>query len=219
MSNPSSPRAANTPTDRAILWLRTRPPRQWLLAALLPVLVGAWLPLLRGRSDGPSPAPMPQASSTTTPITAPANAGTFANPTPSLAPSPSSPLAAAPLGEIATPFGALAMQPFEQRLQVLSRAYQPRWSADADPAPFRSTLRAEVQSADTPAIGTSWTPTAIVLSPSVPAIAIVQGAPRHVGDRIGERTLIAIEEHRVVYREGDVTIPIALPTPQLGGRP
>ena len=102
MSNPSSPTAANTPTAKALVWLRTRPPRQWLLAALLPVLVGAWLPLLRGRSDGPSPAPMPQASSTTTPITAPANAGTFANPTPSLAPSPSSPLAAAPLGEIAT---------------------------------------------------------------------------------------------------------------------
>lgn len=212
MNGATSPRAAATPMAQALVWLRTRPPRQWLLAALLPVLVGAWLPLLRGRADGPSAAP-------TTPSPAATNAGTFANPPPGLAPGPSSPLAAAPLGEIAAPLGALATQPFEQRLQALGRAYQPRWSAEADPAPFRSTLRAEVQGNDTTAIGTSWTPTAIVLSPTAPAIAIVQGAPRHVGDRIGERTLIAIEEHRIVYREGDVTIPIALPTPQLGGRP
>lgn len=219
MNGATSPRAAATPMAQALVWLRTRPPRQWLLAALLPVLVGAWLPLLRGRTDGPSAAPTTPSSSTTTPPPAATNAGTFANPPPGLAPGPSSTPAAAPLGELAAPLGALATQPFEQRLQALRRAYQPRWSAEADPAPFRSTLRAEVQGNDTTAIGTSWTPTAIVLSPTAPAIAIVQGAPRHIGDRIGERTLIAIEEHRVVYREGDVTIPIALPTPQLGGRP
>lgn len=200
MNAPTTPTGTNAPLAAARAFLRRQPKRNLLLLALLPVLVVAWLPLLTGGGSAARPAPLP----TGTPAANDANDST--------AP------AAAPLGEIAATAG-LALRPFEQRLQALARPYARRWSADADPAPFRTTMGTAVASSVTPALGSSWTPTAIVLSPTAPAIAIVQGAPRQVGDRIGERTLIAIEEHRVVYREGDVTIPIALPAPQLGGRP
>lgn len=200
MNTPTTPAETKAPLAAARAFLRRQPKRNLLLLALLPVLVVAWLPLLTGPGGTARPAPVPPG-----PITA-------------SDPNDATAAAAAPLGEIAFP-ASLSLRPFEQRLQALARPYARRWSADADPAPFRTTMGAAVATTDAPAVGSSWTPTAIVLSPSAPAIAIVQGAPRQVGDRIGERTLIAIEEHRVVYREGDVTIPIALPAPQLGGRP
>jgi hypothetical protein len=201
MNTPSTPSGANAPLAAARAFLRRQPKRNLLLLALLPVLVVAWLPLLTGRGGAATPAA----------VTPPAANGA--------AVAPGAPVAAAPLGEIAAAGAGLPLQPFEQRLQALARPYSRRWSADADPAPFRTTVGTAVASPVAAATSSSWSPTAIVLSPTAPAIAIVQGAPRQVGDRIGERTLIAIEEHRVVYREGDVTIPIALPAPQLGGRP
>lgn len=204
MNPPTTPAGTNAPLAAARAFLRRQPKRNLLLLALLPVLVVAWLPILTSRGGTGTPAAVP-------PPVAPATNGAAA--------APVAPVAAAPLGEIAAPAAGLPLQPFEQRLQALARPYARRWSAAADPAPFRTTMGAAAASPAAPASGSSWTPTAIVLSPAAPAIAIVQGAPRQVGDRIGERTLVAIEEHRVVYREGDVTIPIALPIPQLGGRP
>lgn len=202
MNSTTSPTAGPSPFAAVGAFLRRQPKRNLLLVALLPVLVVAWLPLLRGRSDA-------QPTAASTPMAPTANG----------APPPASAVAAAPLGEVAVAGTGLQLQPFEARLRALAQPYARRWSADHDPAPFRTTMGAAAASSAVPATGTTWAPSAIVLSPDAPAIAIVQGAPRQVGDRIGERTLIAIEEHRVVYREGDVTIPIALPTPQLGGRP
>ena len=201
MNPPTTTTGTNAPLAAARAFLRRQPKRNLLLLALLPVLVVAWLPLLTGRGGSAVPALVPPPPPATNGLAAASGA------------------AAAPLGEIAAAGAGLPLQPFEQRLHALARPYTRRWSADADPAPFRSTMGNAVASPAAPAAGSSWTPTAIVLSPTAPAIAIVQGAPRQVGDRIGERTLVAIEEHRVVYREGDVTIPIALPAPQLGGRP
>ena len=201
MNPPTTTTGTNAPLAAARAFLRRQPKRNLLLLALLPVLVVAWLPLLTGRGGSATPALVPPPPPATNGLAAASGA------------------AAAPLGEIAAAGAGLPLQPFEQRLHALARPYTRRWSADADPAPFRSTMGNAVASPAAPAAGSSWTPTAIVLSPTAPAIAIVQGAPRQVGDRIGERTLVAIEEHRVVYREGDVTIPIALPAPQLGGRP
>lgn len=208
MNPPTTTTGTNAPLAAARAFLRRQPKRNLLLLALLPVLVVAWLPLLTGRGGSATPAVVPP------PAAPAANPGSNA-----LEPTTAPARAAAPLGEIAATGAGLPLQPFEQRLHALARPYSRRWSADADPAPFRSTLGHAVASPVAPATGSSWAPTAIVLSPTAPAIAIVQGAPRQVGDRIGERTLVAIEEHRVVYREGDVTIPIALPAPQLGGRP
>lgn len=201
MNQSSTTAGTNTPLAAARAFLRRQPKRNLMLLALLPVLVVAWLPLLTGRGGSATPPLVPP----------PATTGVAA--------ASSAAMAAAPLGEIAAAGAGLPLQPFEQRLHALARPYTRRWSADADPTPFRTTMGNAVASPAAPAAGSSWTPTAIVLSPTAPAIAIVQGAPRQVGDRIGERTLVAIEEHRVVYREGDVTIPIALPIPQLGGRP
>lgn len=200
--NPPTTAGTNTPLAAARAFLRRQPKRNLMLLALLPVLVVAWLPLLTGRGGSATPALVPPPPATN-----------------GVAAASSAAMAAAPLGEIAAAGAGLPLQPFEQRLHALARPYTRRWSADADPTPFRTTMGNAVASPAAPAAGSSWTPTAIVLSPTAPAIAIVQGAPRQVGDRIGERTLVAIEEHRVVYREGDVTIPIALPIPQLGGRP
>ena len=204
MNATATPAGTSSPLAAVRAFLRRQPKRNLLLAALLPVLVGAWLPILRGRSDAaPTPPAVPSSQPTS-------------GPTP---PAAAAPIAAAPLGEVANLAPGMALQPFEHRLQALARPYARRWSPDHDPAPFRTTMGAAVANPTAAAGGPTWTPTALVLSPSAPAIAIVQGAPRQVGDRIGERTLITIEEHRVVYREGDVTIPIALPAPQLGGRP
>jgi hypothetical protein len=204
MNPPTTNAGTNAPLAAARAFLRRQPKRNLLLLALLPVLVVAWLPLLTGRGGSATPTLVP-------PPATPATNGVAA--------ASGAAVAAAPLGEIAAAGAGLPLQPFEQRLHALERPYTRRWSADADPAPFRSTMGNAVASPSAPAADSSWTPTAIVLSPTAPAIAIVQGAPRQVGDRNGERTLVAIEEHRVVYREGDVTVPIALPAPQLGGRP
>lgn len=173
---------------RAIAWLRRQPKRNLLLLALVPLLVWLWLPLLSGDRRRATP---PAATAANTPPAEVAVAGT--------------PFAA-PLAEGAGP------QVVARQLAALTAPYQPRWHEHDDPTPFRSTAPG---AASTPAETgpTNWTPTTIVLSAGVPPLAVVQGRPRRIGDRLGPRELVAIEEHRIVWREGAVLIPVALPGP------
>lgn len=183
---PGPAEAPANPAARAVAWLRRQQKRNLLLLVLVPVLVWLWLPLLGGDRRRPTPAPAAVPS-------APAGAA------------PASALAA-PLAETA---GPLVMA---QRLAALTAPYQPRWHELHDPAPFRSTAPgAAATSAD--AGPTSWTPTTIVLSDGAPPLAVVQGRLRRLGDHLGPRELVAIEEHRIVWREGAVLIPVALPGP------
>lgn len=177
-------------TARAVAWLRRQPKRNLLLLALVPLLVWLWLPLLGGERRRPTPPPAEVA-------VAAANAPAAVTPGTAFA---------APLAEGA---GPMAMA---QRLAVLTAPFRPRWHEHDDPTPFRSTAPGAAASA-TEAGPTNWTPTTIVLSDGGPPLAVVQGRPRRIGDRLGPRELVAIEEHRIVWREGAVLIPVALPGP------
>jgi len=177
-----------SPAPRAVAWLRRQPKRNLLLLALVPVLVWLWLPLLGGARPRPNPAP-----------------AAVANPTPASAPVAGTPFAA-PLAEGAGPQGVA------RQLAALTAPYQPRWHEHDDPLPFRSTAPGAAATA-TEASPTNWTATTIVLSDGAPPLAVVQGRPRRIGDRLGPRELVAIEEHRIVWREGTVLIPVALPGP------
>lgn len=181
--------AGETTTARAMVWLRRQPKRNLLLVALVPLMVWLWLPLLGG--DKRRPPAAPEATGQTP------NGAT---------PSPNATPFAAPLAETAGP------QALAQRLAASTAPFTPRWRELDDPAPFRSTAPG-VQSTPNSAGPTDWTPTTIVLSAGTPPLAVVQGRPRQIGDRLGARELVAIEEHRVVWREGAVLIPVALPGP------
>lgn len=182
--------AGETTPARAMAWLRRQPKRNLLLVALVPLMVWLWLPLLRGDKRNPAPAP---GTTGRTPNDA-APAATFAAPF------------AAPLAETAGP------QALAQRLAASTAPFTPRWRELDDPAPFRSTAPG-AETTPNPTGPTNWTPTTIVLSAGAPPLAVVQGRPRQVGDRLGARELVAIEEHRIVWREGAVLIPVALPGP------
>lgn len=177
-----------SPAVRAGAWLRRQPKRNLLLLALVPLLVWLWLPLLSGDRRRPTPAP-----------------AAVANQPPAEAPVAGAPFAA-PLAEGAGP------QVVARQLAALTAPYQPRWHEHDDPAPFRSTAPSAAAT-PTEAGPTNWTPTTIVLSDGAPPLAVVQGRPRRIGDRLGPRELVAIEEHRIVWREGTVLIPVALPGP------
>ncbi|MBL8737708.1 MAG: hypothetical protein JNL12_14850 [Planctomycetes bacterium] len=176
------------PASRAVAWLRRQQKRNLLLLGLVPLLVWLWLPLLSGDRRRPTPAP-----------------ATVANTSPTVAPVPGTAFAA-PLAEGAGP------QVVARQLAALTAPYQPRWHEHDDPAPFRSTAPGSAATT-TEAGPTNWTPTTVVLSDGMPPLAVVQGRPRRIGDRLGPRELVAIEEHRIVWREGAVLIPVALPGP------
>ena len=185
-TDPRTMPGPESPAARAVAWLRRQPKRNLLLLALVPMLVWLWLPLLGGERRRPTPTP-----------TAPPNVPAAVVPGTAFA---------APLAESA---GPLAMA---QRLAALTAPYRPRWHEHDDPAPFRSTAPGAAATS-TETGPTNWTPTTIVLSDGGPPLAVVQGRPRRIGDHLGPRELVAIEEHRVVWREGAVLIPVALPGP------
>lgn len=178
--------AAETSPAKALVWLRRQPKRNLLLVALVPLLVWLWLPLLGGGKQRPTPTPAV--------VDTPPNVVTATTP------------GAAPLAEIAGP------QALAQRLAASTAPFTPRWREHDDPTPFRSTAPGVPDTAS-PTGPTNWTPTTIVLSAGAPPLAVVQGRPRQLGDRLGARELVAIEEHRIVWREGTVLIPVALPGP------
>lgn len=198
MSTPIAHKAPTTASNglaTLLAWARRQPRRNLLLVALLPFLVVAWLPLLRGKQPGASRSPTDPVASEAPP--------------------------AAPLGEFASASTAARVPAeanvpaFATRLETLVAPYTMRWSPTGDPRPFGRT--APVGDAPTTGPEITYQPSAIVISRGAPPIAIVQGQLRRVGDRIGGRTLVTIDEDRIVYREGDVVIPIALPQPRLGG--
>jgi hypothetical protein len=202
--SPAQPTGATTATaanaggavERAGAWLKRQPRRHLALFALLPVLVVVWLPVLTGR----------QAPATIAANVA-ARGEIDATPT----------AAAAPSGETAR--GALAgtaiaaAAAFEERVRELTRPFQPRSMAIATQAPAEVAPRAEAA----PVSYSALVPSAILLSRGGEAVAIVQGRPCRVGDVVAGSTIVAIEERRVVYRDGARTVAADMATPALGG--
>ena len=173
--------------------LRRLPRRYLMLALLVPVLVVLWLPLLTGKSRNERRPPPPPDTATATP-------------------------SAAPAGETAsTRTGASvaeAAAALEGRLQQLLTPFAPRMSP-RDGNPFRAPVIA-------PAVAEAMedaelTPTTILLSANARPIAIIGGQPYCPGDTIGSRRIVAIEERRVLFREGNKTYAVSLPEPTLRG--
>jgi hypothetical protein len=176
--------------------LRRMPRRQLLVIALLPVLVLAWLPLLRGGAPT---------------ATTPAGAELAAKLPPD-APTP-----AAPPGEtalVATMAGGspAAILALGERLRAVQAPFVPRWrgrAAVTGDAPLPAAAIAD----HTPA---ELTPTAILLTRNGPPVAIVQGKPQRVGDQVLGYTIVAIAEGRVDYVQGSRHLTVPLPNKQLG---
>lgn len=197
----SAPTTARGKT--AVDWLRRQPRRNLLVAALLPVLVIMWLPLLTGGSK-------PAAS------TAP----TVATPTP-----PSAPLAemAAPSAEIPD---LPAVTKLSERVHELLVPFQPRWQPEsaqpADTSPGDRTPRSdptpEGPLADLETDDRQLVPTTILISAGQPPIAIVNGRACRVGDAVHGHTVIAIAEQHMTYRRGSDSVAVRLPAPRLGDK-
>lgn len=176
-------------------WLARQPRRNVLLVALLPVLVWLWLPLLGGSRQDAAPAPGAAVSQ------------------PAAASGQPPPM---PAGEVAVPTtiadGILAVAAFEARLRELTQPYRPRLGAETN-APVEAAPG--VEPAGTPFTG--LVPSAILLSRGGEAMAIVQGNAYRIGDTVAGRTIVAIEERRVVYREGTRTFTAEMGGATLGG--
>ncbi len=189
--------AGEAPGPAMLARLRRQPKRALLVAALVPVLVILWIPLLTG---GSKPASVPQPA-TTQPATE------AASPPPS-----------APLAEMApsTPaaIGRAGVTELSTRIDDLRRPYEPRWhptdNAPAAPAAAIAPIRVEH---DAPQL----TPSSILVSPGTRPIAIVQGRPCGVGDAVLGHTIVDITERHVVYRHESRVLTVPLSPPSLGG--
>jgi len=170
--------------------LRRVPKRNLVLLLLLPVLVVLWLPLLGGKK-GKRGAPAPVAAEGGNPP-------------------------AAPVAETAAPVNPIvAAIALDERLQQLILPYEPRWSPSRDPSPFRAPA---IVAAETVAdADVSLVPSSIVLSAGQTPFAIIGGRICRPGDTIDGRSILAIEERRVLFREGNKTYAVSLPGPTLGG--
>lgn len=124
--------------------------------------------------------------------------------------------AAAPAGEPARPTNPIdAALALDERLERLVLPYEPRWSARRDPAPFRAPV---VFAAETVAnADAALVPSSIVLSAGQAPFAIIAGHIYRPGDTIDGRSILAIEERRVLFREGNKTYAVSLPAPTLRG--
>ncbi len=186
----ASPRDASAAGGSVLHRLRRMPKRNLVLLLLAPVLVTLWLPLLRGK---PARTAKPSANAST------------AVDTP-----------AAPAGETAAPLSPIeAAIQTQDRLAGLTTPLRPRWSPVHGGEPFRPF---DVVPTVTVADGDqTFTPTAIVLSAGRPPVAIIAGQMYRPGDSLGGRSIVAIEERRVVYRDGNKTVAVPLPDPALRG--
>lgn len=186
--------SAPAQTDRnttLLAGLRRMPRRYLALAALVPVLIVLWLPILTGsrRSTG---AGSPAA------VNAPP---------------------AAPAGETAatpTSVGAITnAAALRDRLQGLLAPYTPKWTPVADKSPFRAPIVVATEALT--AADAGITPTTILLGVGTTPVAIIGGQPYRPGDTIDGRSILAIEERRVLFREGNKTYAVSLPEPTLRG--
>ncbi|MCU0867047.1 MAG: hypothetical protein MUC36_24960 [Planctomycetes bacterium] len=195
MSN-AAPQASGDSRQLTTLWARLRQVDRRLLALalLLPVLVAVWIPVLR-----------PQVP---------------AQPVAVAGPDVGAP-AAAPLLESALPVALPAGSP--AAIALLGRAvtaalapYEPRWHPPqlATDGSIEATGIAPKPVAGLGAVALpELVPSAILLSPGGRSIAVVGGVPHTVGDRIGDHTLIAIEERSLRYRHGAEQLTVNLPDP------
>lgn len=194
MSN-SGPSSSGTPHQLAAVWARLRRVDRRLLALvlLLPVLVAVWIPVLRPQ------APPPMAAGPAMAVGAEAAAPMVETARPAALPD-GSPAAIAQLGRAVT----AALLPYEPRWQPTSTTAGPVAAAGLASEPVVDPASASP---------TELVPSAILLSPGGRSIAVVGGVPRTVGDRIGDHTLIAIEERCLRYRHGAEQLTVHLPDP------
>lgn len=193
----SAPAPASAAAARALVWLRRQPRRHLLLLALVPVLVAVWMPILTG---GTPPAGVAASLSPAAPADGDVSA------------------LAAPAGE--TSAAALAAATieataaFEQRVRTLTQPFRPRHAAPVAPAaPAEEPRRID----PTPPPAAELAPSAILLSRGSDPVAIVQGRAWRVGDVVAGHRIVAIEERRVVYGDGERTVIADIPS-NLGSR-
>lgn len=199
VASPATRPAAGAPRPRAL----TR--RHVMLVALLPVLVAVWIPLVGG---GKRAAPVVPAVAT--PADPP--------------PAPGVETAAA-LPEVALAHSAASLT---RHLQELSAPYRSRWTAAAgDPfaAATSATVRMQVPiddaalpASDTPR-SVRLAPSAVLISPGQEPMAIIRGRVCRPGDEVDGHRIVAIEERRVVFRDGGQTFSVSIPAPPLGLEP
>ncbi|MBK8974939.1 MAG: hypothetical protein IPM29_03355 [Planctomycetes bacterium] len=187
---------------------RRRPAgRHLLLIALLPVLVAVWIPILTDASHSEPPAVI--AMRAPVPLAA-AAAPAYVPP-------------AAPLGETAAslpiPTAGLWTLPTAElapRLGGLIAPFRPRWSEGTRRDPF-----APVEHSVEPIVAAPASripiPSSIVLSRTQPPIAVIGGRVCRQGDEVEGLVVIAIEERRVLFRDGDRICSATLPAPAFGG--
>ncbi len=173
--------------------LRRMPKRYLVLLAQVPVLVVLWLPLLSGKS-GRRPPP----------------AG--GRPTSAIEPPPAAPGVESAPATTSTGVVASAAA-LQERLQALTAPFAPQWRPDGAQSPFRAPLVAMTATPEQE--DASLTPTAIVLSAAEAPVAIIGGQTYRLGDTIAGRSIVAIEERRVLYRQGAKTYAVSLPEPNL----
>lgn len=170
--------------------------RHVVLLALLPLLVAAWIPVLSpARPAGPAqppPAPPPM----------PAPGGETAG------------AATAAGGGPATTAAPLDLAALFERIQ---RGAATRWDPARHGDPFAPADHADV-TPQPEAARAALRPSSIYLSPGRPPVAIIDGRPCRPGDAIGGVVVHAIEERRVLFRDGDRTYAASLPEPALAGR-
>lgn len=178
--------------------------RNTLLVLLLPVLIAVWIPVLRGK---PSPSAPPSPPPTVSPATGPAAAGEV---------------------QATTPAGAVvaATADITHRLQQLITPFTPRWSlADGDPfavdgtpvgAPAPAAPATETAPTLTIVHDPHFVPSAVLISPNQPPLAIIDGRCRQVGDEIQGYRIVRIEERRVVFQQDGNSFAVPIPEPTLG---
>jgi len=135
---------------------------------------------------------------------------------------PGAETAALPMSGLVAQAGLLT-----RRLQALSAPFTPRWTVAAGD-PFAAAVPPGDRSGTLPDAGTTrrsepvllsaphLQPSALLLSPDQPPMAIIRGRAYRPGDEVDGCRIVAIEERCVVFGRGGKTFSVSLPAPPLG---
>lgn len=198
------------PGPEAAVVGKRRSRRHLLLLLLLPVLVATWIPVLRGKSRPPTPPSAPTATTPDSPAAAES------------APAPGAETAAAtPAAVVVAATGGIT-----RRLRQLIAPFTPRWTiaagdpfgADLGPAPQPppSAPALPVSEDLTLVHDARFAPSAVLISPTEPPLAIIGGRCHRQGDEIQGYRIVSIEERRVVFQQDGDTFAVSIPAPTLG---
>jgi hypothetical protein len=194
--------------------------RHVVLIVLVPVLVAVWIPVMTGGRRAPPVAP-PAATALAVPPRAATDPGDTTLETAAPPPAPGLETAlVVPTHSVVANAGTLTY-----RLRALTTPFTPRWTPGAgDPfaiaAPVPSSSPQDLASVPRPELAGSrnptLVPTAVLMSIGQEPMAIIGGRSYRPGDDIAGHRIVAIEERRVVFRRGDATFSVSIPTPTFG---